>query len=179
MIADLGIYFNTLWVSAVTAVTSSSHACGFLAGRPSNTFYMAFEIVLEGFVKNGGKQPKIKINRNKFAKTEIISYFCTKIENMRVISFSMIREFIAKHADADVPLRDWYKRVCKANWNSFADIKQTFNTADYVGNDRYVFDIKGNNYRIVAIVIFINKKVYMRFVGTHEEYDRIKDIKNI
>ena len=98
---------------------------------------------------------------------------------MRVISFSMIREFIAKHADADVPLRDWYKRTSKANWTCLADIKKTFNTVDYVGNDRYVFDIKGNNYRIVAIVLFINKKVYMRFVGTHEEYNRIKDIKNI
>lgn len=98
---------------------------------------------------------------------------------MRVISFSMIRDFIVKHADSDIPLRDWYKRTTKANWNSFADIKQTFNSADYVGNDRYVFDIKGNNYRIIAVVLFINKKVYMRFVGTHEEYDRIKDIKNI
>ena len=110
---------------------------------------------------------------------KLLSIFAQNIENMRVISFSMIRDFVAKHADADVAMRDWYKRVCKANWNSFADIKQTFNTADYVGNDRYVFDIKGNNYRIIAIVLFINKKVYMRFVGTHEEYDRIKDIKNI
>ena len=91
----------------------------------------------------------------------------------------MIRNFIAKHADADVALRDWYKRTTKANWNTFADIKQTFNTVDYVGNDRYVFDIKGNNYRIVAVVLFINQKVYMRFVGTHEEYEKIKDIKNI
>ena len=91
----------------------------------------------------------------------------------------MIRDFIAKHADASVALRDWYKRITKANWMNFADIKQTFNTVDYVGNDRYVFDIKGNNYWIVAVVIFINKKVYMRFVGTHEEYDKIKDIKNI
>ena len=98
---------------------------------------------------------------------------------MRVISFSMIRDFIAKHADADVPLRDWYKRVTKADWNTFADMKQTFNTVDYVGNDRYVFDIKGNNYRVVAIVLFVNKKVYIRFVGTHDEYDKIKDIKNI
>ena len=98
---------------------------------------------------------------------------------MRVISFAIIRNFIAKHADADVPLRDWYKRVVKADWNTFSDIKKTFNSADYVGNDRYVFDIKGNNYRIVAVVLFINKKVYMRFVGTHEEYNRIKDITNI
>jgi mRNA interferase HigB len=91
----------------------------------------------------------------------------------------MIRDFIAKHADADVPLRDWYKRVTKVDWNTFADMKQTFNTVDYVGNDRYVFDIKGNNYRVVAIVLFVNKKVYMRFVGTHDEYDKIRDIKNI
>ena len=91
----------------------------------------------------------------------------------------MIRDFIAKHANADVALRDWYKRTTKTNWKNFADIKQTFNTVDYVGNDRYVFDIKGNNYRIVAVVLFINQKVYMRFVGTHEEYEKIKDIKNI
>ena len=111
----------------------------------------------------------IKTFRKIFGLTEYYIYLCTKIQNMRVISFSMIRDFIAKHADADVALRDWYKRTTKANWTNFADIKQTFNTVDYVGNDRYVFDIKGNNYRIVAIVLFINQKVYMRFVGTHEE----------
>ena len=121
----------------------------------------------------------IKIFRKLFGFTEYFVYLCAKNRDMRVISFSMIRDFIAKHADADVALRDWYKRTTKANWSNFADIKQTFNTVDYVGNDRYVFDIKGNNYRIVAVVLFINKKVYMRFVGTHEEYDKIKDIKNI
>ena len=121
----------------------------------------------------------IKLFRKLFGLTEYIAYLCKKESDMRVISFSIIRDFIAKHADADVPLRDWYRRTTKANWNNFTDIKQTFNTVDYVGNDRYVFDIKGNNYRIVAIVLFINKKVYMRFVGTHEEYNKIKDIKNI
>lgn len=98
---------------------------------------------------------------------------------MRIISFAVIRNFIAQHADAEIALRDWYKKTSKADWNDFADIKKTFNTADYVGNDRYVFNIKGNNYRIVAVVIFIKKKLYMRFVGTHSEYDRIKDIQNI
>ena len=98
---------------------------------------------------------------------------------MRVISFTLIRDFIAKHPDAEVALRNWYKKTLKAEWKNFTDIKATFNSADYVGNDRYVFDIKGNDYRIVAVVIFIFGKVYMRFVGTHAEYDRIKDIKNI
>ena len=100
-------------------------------------------------------------------------------QNMRVISFAAIRDFIAIHTDAERPLKDWYKEVRKAYWHNFADIKNTFNSVDYVGNDRYVFDIKGNTYRIVTIVLFINQKVYIRFVGTHEEYDRIKDIKNI
>jgi mRNA interferase HigB len=98
---------------------------------------------------------------------------------MRVISFTIIRDFILKHPDAEVALRDWYKKTLKAEWKNFSDIKSTFNSTDYVGNDRYVFNIKGNDYRIVAIVIFIKGKVYMRFVGTHAEYDRIKDIKNI
>ena len=64
------------------------------------------EKVLEGFVKSGAKPSKIKINRKLFGFTEIIVYLCTKIENMRVISFSMIRDFVAKHADADVAMRD-------------------------------------------------------------------------
>lgn len=98
---------------------------------------------------------------------------------MRVISFAPLRDFMDVHADAQEPLKEWYKAVSKAYWRNFADIKQTFNSVDYVGNDRYVFNIKGIIYRIVAIVLFINQKVYIRFVGTHEEYDRIKDIKNI
>ena len=129
--------------------------------------------------KNDEQTKKRKFSEKYLVKPNKSTTFAANIRNMRVISFSMIREFIAKHTDADVPLRDWYKRTCRADWTCFADIKKTFNTADYVGNDRYVFDIKGNNYRIVAIVLFVNKKVYMRFVGTHEEYNRIKDIKNI
>lgn len=70
-------------------------------------------------------------------------------------------------------------KVTRADWNSLADIKQDFNSADYVGNNRYVFNIDGNNFRLVAIVIFLAHKVYIRFIGTHPEYDKIKDIKNI
>ena len=98
---------------------------------------------------------------------------------MRVISFSMIREFIAKHADADVPLRDWYKRTCKADWNSFADIKKTFNSVDYVGNQHYVFNIKGNDFRLIVVIKFTPQHVFIRFIGTHAEYDKITDIQNL
>lgn len=98
---------------------------------------------------------------------------------MRVIAFKMIREFIAGHTDADVALREWHKKTENADWATFADIKETFNSVDYVGNDRYVFNVKGNHYRVVARIVFAIKTVFMRFVGTHKEYDEIKNIKDI
>ena len=90
---------------------------------------------------------------------------------MRIISFAAIREYVKKHADADIPLRDWYKKAEQADWTCLTDMKQTFNSVDYVGNDRFVFNIKGNDYRLVAIVLFAAKKVFIRFIGTHKEYD--------
>lgn len=110
---------------------------------------------------------------------EFISIFARKYNDMRVISFKMIREFIARYDDADTAMREWHKKTEDADWSSLSDIKRTFNTVDYVGNDRYVFNVKGNKYRIVAMVIFSIKTVFMRFVGTHKEYDNIDDIKNI
>lgn len=90
---------------------------------------------------------------------------------MRIISFATIRDFILKHADSDVSLREWYKKTEKADWSCFTDVKQTFNSADYVGNDRFVFNIKGNDYRLVAMILFAAKKVFIRWIGTHKEYD--------
>jgi len=82
------------------------------------------------------------------------------------------------HADAEIPLCKWFYATENSSWNNLNDIKKTFSSTDYVGNDRYVFNIKGNDYRLVAIVIFASKKVYIRFIGTHREYDKI-DCKNI
>ncbi|WP_291529462.1 type II toxin-antitoxin system HigB family toxin [Bacteroides sp. UBA939] len=96
---------------------------------------------------------------------------------MRIISFAAIRDYVTKHADADILLRDWYKKTEKAEWTCLADIKQTFNSVDYVANDRYVFNIKGNDYGLVVIVLFAAKKVFIRFIGTHKEYDK-KDCSN-
>lgn len=92
---------------------------------------------------------------------------------MRIISFSFLREFIAGHADADVSLREWYKKTQRSDWNNLKDIRETFNSADYVGDDHYVFNIHGNKYRLVAIIFFQVKKVYVRWIGTHAEYDNI------
>ncbi|GAA4442418.1 type II toxin-antitoxin system HigB family toxin [Ravibacter arvi] len=97
---------------------------------------------------------------------------------MRIVTFSRIKEFSGKHPDADIPLRDWYFKTLRSEWDNFHDMKKTFNSVDYVGNNRFVFNIKGNDYLLVAIVIFASKKVYIRFIGNHKDYDRI-DSKNI
>ena len=80
---------------------------------------------------------------------------------------------------AKTPLEDWYRKTQKTDWDTFAAIKKTFNTVDNVGNKRIVFNVKGNDFRIVVIVIFTSKTLYIRFVGTHKVYDKIKNIKNI
>ena len=97
---------------------------------------------------------------------------------MRIVTIETIKVFIKKHNRSDNALRDWYIKTEKSDWTCFSDLKKTFNSADSVGNNRYVFNIKGNDFRLVAIIIFASKKVYIRFIGTHKEYDKI-DCSNI
>ena len=92
---------------------------------------------------------------------------------MRVIAISTLRDFWTIHPDAEQPLKEWYVKVCRASWSSLNDMRADFNSVDYVGNQRFVFNIKGNHYRLVVAVKFTPQVVYIRFVGTHDEYDRI------
>ena len=98
---------------------------------------------------------------------------------MHIISFRKLREFFEEDYNSKVALQDWYKRASKAEWDDFSDIKKTFSTVDSVGNSRFVFNVKGNHYRIVALVLFQIKRVYIRWVGTHKDYDKIKNIDKI
>ena len=98
---------------------------------------------------------------------------------MRVIAKSTLVEYYTKHPSAQKPLEDWYETTKRAEWQNLNDIRVAFNTVDYVGNDRYVFNIKGNDYRLVVVIRFTKGRVYIRFIGTHAEYDKIKDIENI
>ncbi len=68
---------------------------------------------------------------------------------MVIISKAIIREFSEKYPDSEAALQKWYEETQAADWKSFAEVKKTFNTVDAVGNDRYVFDIKGNHYRLL------------------------------
>ena len=69
--------------------------------------------------------------------------------------------------------------VERNEWKNHADLKAAFPSADYVGNDRYVFNISGNKYRLITIVVFYGGFLHVRFVGTHAEYDKIKNIRTI
>lgn len=92
---------------------------------------------------------------------------------MRIITEEPLKSFIATHPDAKVSLQEWVKIVKNASWENFADIKKSFNSVDSVGNQHYVFNIKGNHYRLVVVIKFTIKWVYIRFIGTHAEYDKI------
>ena len=98
---------------------------------------------------------------------------------MRVIAKKALVSFYTMHPDAQTALEDWYEKAQNADWDNYGQLKQTFNSADSVGNQRYVFNIRGNHYRLVALVLFRIKMVYIRFIGTHNEYDQIKDNANI
>ncbi|HEX5150301.1 MAG TPA: type II toxin-antitoxin system HigB family toxin [Parafilimonas sp.] len=92
---------------------------------------------------------------------------------MVVISYKTIREFINRHKDAEDQLNNWYIIAEKSDWANFNEMRQIFNSADAVGNDLYVFNIKGNNYRLIARIIFRVRTIYIKFVGTHKEYDKL------
>lgn len=98
---------------------------------------------------------------------------------MRVVTPRKLKEFSEKHPQAKIPLLNWYDVTRNATWSNLHDIKQHFNSVDFVGNNRFVFNIKGNDFRLIAIIIFASKKVYIRFLGTHAEYDKLKDASEV
>lgn len=109
-----------------------------------------------------------------------MSYLCPQITAiMRIIARSTLVEYYTKNPQAKSALEEWYEKTKKSEWTCYADMKNTFNSVDAVGNQRYVFNIKGNDYRLIVLILFTPKTVYIRFVGTHKEYDTIKDIQNI
>lgn len=100
------------------------------------------------------------------------------LSGMRIISIATLKQYWEKHPDTRIALCEWDIKVENAKWSSFKDIKQDFNSTDYVGNQHYVFNIKGNKHRLIAAIKFVPALVYIRFIGTHSEYERI-DAKQI
>lgn len=92
---------------------------------------------------------------------------------MRIISRRCLVQFWESHPDAEQPLRAWYSEAKKAIWKSPAEIKAIYHSISILSNNRVVFNIKGNTYRLVVVVEYSQEKIFIRFVGTHAEYDRI------
>ena len=94
-----------------------------------------------------------------------------KLLDMVIISRPALRDFIARYPLSANALNNWYTHTAKSDWGQFADVKNTWNSCDAIGNDRYVFDIAGNNYRLIAMIHFKKRTLYIRKVLTHKEYD--------
>lgn len=92
---------------------------------------------------------------------------------MRVIAISTLREFWEQYPQAETPLRSWFADACRADWKTPAEIKDAHRNASFVGSNRVVFNIKGNDFRLVVAVHYKRRMMYVRFVGTHAEYDKI------
>jgi len=97
---------------------------------------------------------------------------------MIVFSYPAIKRFIEEHGDAADAMNNWYSVMKLTEFANYRELKEMFGTIEGVGNDRYVFDIKGNKYRVVAMIHFNVRTVYIRFVGSHKQYDKI-DAKTI
>ena len=92
---------------------------------------------------------------------------------MRVIAASFLRSFWERNPDAEQQIKSWVGEVKKANWSQPAEIKERYRSASILKNRRVVFNIKGNDYRLVVSVAYHYQAVYVKFIGTNEEYDDI------
>ena len=92
---------------------------------------------------------------------------------MRVIAVSTLRDFWKLHPDAEQPLKAWFEEVTKASWAQPSDIKAQYGNASILKNRRVVFNIKGNDYRLIVAIAYRLQVVYVKFVGTHKEYDEV------
>lgn len=92
---------------------------------------------------------------------------------MRVIARKTIRDFYEQHADSKAPLEAWFHEAMAARWKGPSDIKLRYPFADILPGNRVVFNIKGNTYRLIVKIHYNTRVVFIRFVGTHAEYDKI------
>ncbi|MDE0221635.1 MAG: type II toxin-antitoxin system HigB family toxin [Spirochaetaceae bacterium] len=92
---------------------------------------------------------------------------------MHIIAKRTLREYWQEEPRAEQPLKSWYAIASKADWSSPTDVKQAYRTASIVGNDRIVFNIAGNRYRLIVRFDYAGRLGFVRFVGTHAKYDAV------
>ena len=93
--------------------------------------------------------------------------------SMRILSRSTLRDFWESHANAEGALKTWYYEASHANWQSPVDVKSAYSNASIIANNRVVFNIKGNAYRLIVAIRYDIGIIFIRFIGTHAEYDKV------
>ena len=92
---------------------------------------------------------------------------------MRILSRSTLRDFRESHRDVEEALKNWYYEASHADWQNPADVKTAHRNASIIANNRVVFNIKGNNYRLIVAIRYDIGIIFIRFIGTHAEYDKV------
>ncbi|MBU3621169.1 type II toxin-antitoxin system HigB family toxin [Polynucleobacter sp. CS-Odin-A6] len=92
---------------------------------------------------------------------------------MRIISKKYLVQFWELHRESEQPLKAWYDEAVKANWRCPQDIKEQYRSASFIANNRVVFNVKGNDYRLIVAIAYRFGALYIKFIGSHAEYDRI------
>jgi mRNA interferase HigB len=121
-----------------------------------------FGLALTGYISQKGKIP--------IDGKQILDY-----QYMNVVARPSLIEYEEKYPNAKDWLQTWYYQVKQAKWQNLVKLKTEYPSTDYVGNDRYVFNAKGNHYRLVVAIRFQAQMVYIRWFGTHAEYDKLPD----
>ncbi len=98
---------------------------------------------------------------------------------MRIITKGTLKFFWDQYPDSEQELKFWYSKIQKASYQNPNEVKKDTPSADNMGNNRFVFNICHNKYRLIVVFRYRLQRVYIRFIGTHKEYDKISDIKNI
>jgi len=114
-----------------------------------------------------------KIKKYFFSQNGNFFVFLSKILLLRVITRKTLKSFWEDHSDCEQQLKAWFQEASNAEWKSPADIKKDYPSASILADNRVVFNIKGNNYRLIVRISYDYKMVWIRFVGTHAEYDKI------
>jgi len=92
---------------------------------------------------------------------------------LRIISKKILRDFWLVHADTEQQLKSWFQETSNAEWKTPNDVKKEYPNASILNNNRIVFNIKGNNYRLIVRINYSHQMIWIRFIGTHAEYDKI------
>jgi mRNA interferase HigB len=92
---------------------------------------------------------------------------------VRIIAKKYLVQFWKLHQEAEQPLKSWYDEAVKATWQSPQDIKVQYRNASFIANNRVIFNIKGNKYRLIVAIAYRFGALYIKFIGTHAEYDKV------